>query len=38
MGNGLEQNKLPFGQYERVCLYQSELDYNSIISLEASGD
>ncbi|KAH3043573.1 hypothetical protein KXV27_005650 [Aspergillus fumigatus] len=38
VGNGLEQNKLPFGQHERVCLYRSVPDYDSIISLEASGD
>ncbi|KAH2362573.1 hypothetical protein KXV98_004922 [Aspergillus fumigatus] len=38
VGNGLERNKLPFGQHERVCLYRSEPDYDSIISLEASGD
>lgn len=38
MGDGLEQNKLPFGQHERVCLYRSVPDYDNIISLEASGD
>lgn len=38
MGNGLEQNKLPFGQHERVYLYRSVPDYDSIISLKASGD
>ncbi|EAL91125.1 ferric reductase family protein [Aspergillus fumigatus Af293] len=38
VGNGLEQNKLPFGQHKRVCLYRSIPDYDSIISLEASGD
>ncbi|KAK9607398.1 hypothetical protein V6Z93_000945 [Aspergillus fumigatus] len=38
VGDGLEQNKLPFGQHERVCLYRSVPDYDNIISLEASGD
>jgi hypothetical protein len=37
VGKGLEQNKLPFGQHKRVCLYRSIPDYDSIISLEASG-
>lgn len=38
MGNGLKQNKLPFGQHEQVYLYRSMPDYDSIISLKASGD
>ncbi|THC89316.1 hypothetical protein EYZ11_011243 [Aspergillus tanneri] len=38
VGNGLEQNKLPFGQHKRVSLYQGTPDCGSIISLEASGD
>ncbi|KAJ5183238.1 hypothetical protein N7492_000854 [Penicillium capsulatum] len=35
--NGLGHKKLPFGQHERVYLYQGVPDYQSIISLEASG-
>ena len=38
MENGLAHNKIPFGEHERVCLYQGVPDYRSIMSLEASGD
>ncbi|RDH30835.1 hypothetical protein BDQ94DRAFT_161035 [Aspergillus welwitschiae] len=36
--NGLAHNRIPFGEHERVCLYQGMPDYRGIISLEASGD
>ncbi|KAL4868637.1 hypothetical protein BDV12DRAFT_209082 [Aspergillus spectabilis] len=38
VSNGLEQNKLPFGRHKRVYIYQEAPDYQSIISLEATGD
>ncbi|KAI2941809.1 hypothetical protein CBS147321_5676 [Aspergillus niger] len=36
--NGLAHNKVPFGEHERFCLYQGTPNYESIVSLEASGD
>ncbi|KAL4756094.1 NADPH oxidase family protein [Aspergillus foveolatus] len=36
--DGFEQNKLLFGKHQRVYMYQNIPDYQSIISLEASGD
>ncbi|EYE95382.1 NADPH oxidase family protein [Aspergillus ruber CBS 135680] len=36
--DGLEQNELPFGRHKRVCIYHEAPDYQSIISLEASGN
>ncbi|KAL3439934.1 hypothetical protein BJX65DRAFT_317238 [Aspergillus insuetus] len=35
--DGLEPNRLPFGEHDRVCLYQGLPDYQNIVSLEASG-
>ncbi|KAL4926587.1 uncharacterized protein BDV17DRAFT_283182 [Aspergillus undulatus] len=36
--NGLEPNRFPFANHDRVCLYQGQPDYQNIVSLEASGD
>ncbi|RDH14180.1 cell surface metalloreductase [Aspergillus niger ATCC 13496] len=36
--NGLAHNKVPFGEHETFCLYQGTPNYESIVSLEASGD
>ncbi|BDD54401.1 hypothetical protein MAP00_000021 [Monascus purpureus] len=36
--NGLAHNKVPFGEHERFCLYQGTPNYESIVSLEVSGD
>lgn len=39
MKNGLAHKKIvAFGEHEWICLYQGVSDYQSIISLEASGD
>ncbi|KAE8130661.1 hypothetical protein BDV38DRAFT_289436 [Aspergillus pseudotamarii] len=38
VSDGIEQNGLPFGRHKRVYIYQEVPDYQSIISLEASGD
>ncbi|KAL4931872.1 ferric reductase family protein [Aspergillus undulatus] len=36
--DGLEPNRFPFGEHDRVCLYQGPPDYQNIVSVEASGD
>ncbi|KAL4755931.1 ferric reductase family protein [Aspergillus foveolatus] len=36
--DGLEPNRFPFGEHDRVCLYQGPPDYQNIVSIEASGD
>ncbi|KAE8334172.1 hypothetical protein BDV24DRAFT_170476 [Aspergillus arachidicola] len=38
VSDGIGQNGLPFGRHKRVYIYQEVPDYQSIISLEASGD
>ena len=38
VSDGIERNGLPFGRHKRVYIYQEVPDWQSIISLEASGD
>ncbi|KAJ5276525.1 uncharacterized protein N7525_002882 [Penicillium rubens] len=38
VSDGIEQNGLPFGRHKRVYIYQEVPDWQSIISLEASGN